>query len=228
MNTTSFDPTQHPRGTTGQFTEKLAADPGDIDLGDSRGVTSVYCAECGNYFDDNDSRPICRTCDDDPGVSDLYPATSGDQKPRWERVTGRDDTRVGDRVGAYCMGVGVPNYLLGATGTVVATNGPINAKVEFRGPLYNDEGHLVVGDGQVVTHTYPYQLLLREPRNPEPVPFERPPGCSCAVNGDGTVTTMMCPLHADVDPCYTMARVTGKRRTGTIRNGRCTHCGHRS
>ena len=30
MNTTPFDPAQHPRGTAGQFTEKLATDPGDI------------------------------------------------------------------------------------------------------------------------------------------------------------------------------------------------------
>ena len=59
-------------------------------------------------------------------------------------------------------------------------------------------------------------------------PGDRKPGpqCACAVNRDGSVTTFMCPVHADVDPCYTTWRVTGKRRTGTIRRGVCTNCGH--
>jgi len=51
--------------------------------------------------------------------------------------------------------------------------------------------------------------------------------CSCAHNTDGTVTTFLCPIHANNDPCATMARVTGKRRTGTIKRGTCTHCGWR-
>lgn len=49
--------------------------------------------------------------------------------------------------------------------------------------------------------------------------------CSCAHNTDGTVTTMMCPIHADEDPCYTMSRVTGRHRRGSIVNGVCTACG---
>lgn len=49
--------------------------------------------------------------------------------------------------------------------------------------------------------------------------------CSCARHGDGSVTTSMCPLHADEDPCYTMALVTGKRRKGSIINGVCSNCG---
>jgi hypothetical protein len=49
--------------------------------------------------------------------------------------------------------------------------------------------------------------------------------CSCATHGDGTRTTMMCPTHADADPCATVAQVTGKRRRGTLRSGRCTNCG---
>jgi len=52
----------------------------------------------------------------------------------------------------------------------------------------------------------------------------RPAGCSCAYNTDGTTTTMMCPLHADTDPCATVAQVTGRRRKGTIRRGTCTAC----
>lgn len=52
--------------------------------------------------------------------------------------------------------------------------------------------------------------------------------CSCARNTDGSVTTMLCPIHAEQDPCATMARVTGRRRQGTIRRGICTNCGHRS
>ena len=51
--------------------------------------------------------------------------------------------------------------------------------------------------------------------------------CSCAHNTDGTTTTTLCPLHAETDPCLTVARVTGKRRKGTIRRGVCTNCGHR-
>lgn len=51
--------------------------------------------------------------------------------------------------------------------------------------------------------------------------------CVCVVHDDGSVTTMLCPVHADVDPCYTMASVTGRRRTGTIRRGTCTACGHK-
>ena len=54
------------------------------------------------------------------------------------------------------------------------------------------------------------------------------PQCACATNRDGSVTTFLCPVHADVDPCYTRSRVTGKRRTGTIRRGVCTNCGHTS
>lgn len=49
--------------------------------------------------------------------------------------------------------------------------------------------------------------------------------CSCAHNNDGSVTTMLCPLHADQDPCLTMAQVTGNRRKGSIINGVCTNCG---
>lgn len=52
--------------------------------------------------------------------------------------------------------------------------------------------------------------------------------CSCVEHGDGSVTTMLCPLHADTDPCLTMAQVTGRRRTGTIRRGVCSACGHGS
>lgn len=49
--------------------------------------------------------------------------------------------------------------------------------------------------------------------------------CLCATHPDGSVTVLLCPLHADTDPCLTMSRVTGKRRTGTIRRGVCTACG---
>jgi hypothetical protein len=52
--------------------------------------------------------------------------------------------------------------------------------------------------------------------------------CVCATHADGSVTTSMCPRHADTDPCLTMAMVTGRRRTGTIRRGVCTSCGHGS
>lgn len=51
------------------------------------------------------------------------------------------------------------------------------------------------------------------------------PTCSCAINNDGSVTKFLCSLHADNDPCATMAAVTGRRRTGTIRRGTCTACG---
>jgi len=50
-------------------------------------------------------------------------------------------------------------------------------------------------------------------------------GCACAHHNDGSVTTMLCPQHADSDPCATIASVTGKRRTGTLRRGTCTACG---
>lgn len=50
--------------------------------------------------------------------------------------------------------------------------------------------------------------------------------CSCARNLDGSVTTLLCSAHAPVDPCLTMANVTGRRRTGTIRRGTCTACQH--
>lgn len=49
--------------------------------------------------------------------------------------------------------------------------------------------------------------------------------CSCAKNTDGSVTTMLCPSHAESDPCETMAAVTGKRRKGSIVRGTCSHCG---
>ena len=51
--------------------------------------------------------------------------------------------------------------------------------------------------------------------------------CCCARNLDGTITTMLCPVHADIDPCLVKASVTGRRRKGTIRRGTCTSCGHR-
>lgn len=50
--------------------------------------------------------------------------------------------------------------------------------------------------------------------------------CTCAHHADGSVTTFLCPAHADVDPCLTVSRVTGRRRVGTIRRGVCTACGH--
>lgn len=51
------------------------------------------------------------------------------------------------------------------------------------------------------------------------------PQCACATYDDGSVHSSLCPLHAELDPCEVFARVTGKRRTGTIRRGTCTHCG---
>lgn len=36
-------------------------------------VPAPMCAEGDAINDDNPGRPICRTCDDDPGVSILYP-----------------------------------------------------------------------------------------------------------------------------------------------------------
>lgn len=52
--------------------------------------------------------------------------------------------------------------------------------------------------------------------------------CSCARHTDGSVTTFLCSVHADTDPCLTMSSVTGRRRKGTIRRGVCTACGHGS
>lgn len=49
--------------------------------------------------------------------------------------------------------------------------------------------------------------------------------CICAHNTDGSVTTFICPIHADSDPCITKAMVTGRRRKGTIRRGVCSKCG---
>ncbi len=49
--------------------------------------------------------------------------------------------------------------------------------------------------------------------------------CCCAHNLDGSTTTLLCPQHADTDPCHTMAQVTGKRRKGGIKQGACTNCG---
>lgn len=49
--------------------------------------------------------------------------------------------------------------------------------------------------------------------------------CACAHNADGSVTALLCPQHADTDPCLTMARVTGRRRRGSIRRGTCSACG---
>lgn len=48
--------------------------------------------------------------------------------------------------------------------------------------------------------------------------------CACARNSDGSVTTILCPLHAEQDPCLTMARVTGKRRRGSVVRGVCSAC----
>ena len=49
--------------------------------------------------------------------------------------------------------------------------------------------------------------------------------CACAHHQDGTTTTFLCSVHADHDPCQTTARVTGRRRTGSIVRGACTACG---
>jgi len=49
--------------------------------------------------------------------------------------------------------------------------------------------------------------------------------CSCAHNSDGSVTTMLCPTHADQDPCLRMSQVTGRRRRGSIVKGVCSVCG---
>lgn len=52
--------------------------------------------------------------------------------------------------------------------------------------------------------------------------------CSCATHNDGTRTTWVCPIHADADPCGTVAVVTGKRRRGSVVRGRCSACGWHS
>lgn len=48
--------------------------------------------------------------------------------------------------------------------------------------------------------------------------------CVCARHSDGSVTTSLCSLHAEQDPCLTMARVTGKRRRGSVVRGVCSAC----
>jgi hypothetical protein len=49
--------------------------------------------------------------------------------------------------------------------------------------------------------------------------------CYCAHNLDGTTTTtMLCPQHAEHDPCYTFSLITGKRRKGSIVKGKCNRC----
>lgn len=52
------------------------------------------------------------------------------------------------------------------------------------------------------------------------------PACYCTVNRDGSVSSSHCPQHAEQDPCARVALITGRRRTGTIRRGVCTACGH--
>lgn len=54
----------------------------------------------------------------------------------------------------------------------------------------------------------------------------KPVACCCARNTDGSVTTLLCPVHAAVDPCETRAAVTGRRRKGSNRSGVCSACGH--
>lgn len=54
------------------------------------------------------------------------------------------------------------------------------------------------------------------------------PGCACGRRPDGDWDPTLCPVHADTDPCLTMATITGRRRRGTIRRGVCTSCGHGS
>jgi hypothetical protein len=57
-----------------------------------------------------------------------------------------------------------------------------------------------------------------------PVKGQRVP-CACAHHDDGSVTTFLCPQHADDDPCWTKARGTGRRRKGSIIKGVCSTCG---
>ena len=70
-------------------------------------------------------------------------------------------------------------------------------------------------------------LVTVEPTAPDGAvgPSTREPGCACATNSDGSRTPTMCRIHADQDPCLTVAQITGKRRKGTIKNGVCTNCG---
>ena len=49
--------------------------------------------------------------------------------------------------------------------------------------------------------------------------------CACAHNLDGSVSTFLCSVHAVQDPCLTFAQVTGKRRRGSVKNGKCSNCG---
>ena len=44
--------------------------------------------------------------------------------------------------------------------------------------------------------------------------------CACSDHSD-----MLCPKHADVDPCITVSLVTRKRRKGTLSSGACSNCG---
>ncbi len=61
-------------------------------------------------------------------------------------------------------------------------------------------------------------------RKPEP-PATAVDKCACAKHQDGSVTTFLCPIHAEIDPCQTTATVTGRRRRGSIHSGRCSYCG---
>jgi hypothetical protein len=55
--------------------------------------------------------------------------------------------------------------------------------------------------------------------------FKTAASCSCAHYDDGSASSLLCPIHADHDPCVTIAEVTGGRRKGSIVNGVCTNCG---
>lgn len=89
---------------------------------------------------------------------------------------------------------------------------------------FDTREHPRAGDGTFADkqHSAPELSLDAAPAPPA---FVRVKGCACAVNRDSTVTPMLCPLHADQDPCLTKSLVTGRRREGTIRRGTCTRCG---
>ena len=91
-----------------------------------------------------------------------------------------------------------------------------------------DEGYDRAGGKRTITTGREragfYAIALAQRKNEIMAENFQPP-CVCAHHKDGSVTTSICPQHADSDPCADMAFVTGTRRKGSIKNGVCSNCG---
>jgi hypothetical protein len=112
------------------------------------------------------------------------------------------------------------NSILQAFRGNVASPDPDMGEHDFKSVLRSWTYYMETGNQEVSSDPDEIRVATKVLRR-----LTRVQRCVCVEHSDGSVTRFLCPVHADSDPCLTMAQATGNRRRGSIRRGVCSNCG---